>query len=77
MAPPRPRPERKPDPPPLRTNDARAIAVGTAAWVVLLLVLLVLHSTLQRHHTTWWYGVCGVGIALGLIGLWRVGGRRR
>jgi hypothetical protein len=66
--------DRKPDPPPRQTNDARAITVGLGLWVVLLVVLLVLHSTLQRHHTTWWYGVCGVGIGLGLLGLWRVGG---
>jgi hypothetical protein len=76
VAPPRPKPERKPDPPPLQTNDARAVAVGTALWAVLLVVLLVLHSTLERHHTTWWYGVCAVGIVLGLLGLWHVRGRR-
>lgn len=71
------KPERLPDPAPLQTNDVLAVAVGTGAWVVLLIVLLVLHSTLQRHHTTWWYGVCVAGIALGVAGLFVTVRRRR
>lgn len=63
------KPERLPDPEPLKTNDVLAIAVGTGAWVVLLVVLLFLHDTLQSHHTTWWYGVCAAGIGLGGAGL--------
>ena len=71
------KPERLPDPPPLQTNDVVAVAVGTALWGVLLIVLLFLHSTLERHHTTWWYGVCGAGIALGAAGLVVTVRRRR
>jgi heme A synthase len=71
------KPERKPDPPPLQTNDVRAVAVGIGLWVVLLIVLAFLHPTLQRHHTTWWYGVCVAGIVLGMLGLWQVSRRRR
>jgi hypothetical protein len=63
------KPERLPDPEPLETNDVVAIAVGTCAWLILLVVLLFLHDTLKRHHTTWWYGVCGAGIGLGVAGL--------
>jgi Protein of unknown function (DUF2530) len=61
--------DRRPDPEPLETNDVRAIAIGTGAWVVALIVLLFLRKTLEHHHTTWWYGVCITGIALGAVGL--------
>jgi hypothetical protein len=63
------KPERLPDPEPLETNDVLTVAIGTGAWVVLLVVLLFLHDTLKAHHTTWWYGVCAAGIALGVAGL--------
>jgi hypothetical protein len=71
------KPERLPDPPPLETNDVVAVAVGTGLWVVLLVVLLFLHRTLERHHTTWWYGVCAAGIALGAVGLLVTARRRK
>jgi peptidoglycan biosynthesis protein MviN/MurJ (putative lipid II flippase) len=71
------KPERLPDPEPLETNDVLAVAVGTAAWVIALVVLLLLHGTLERHHTTWWYWVCGIGIALGCAGLFVTSRRRR
>jgi hypothetical protein len=45
--------------------------------VVLLVVLLFLHGTLERHHTTWWYGVCAAGIALGAVGLLVTARRRK
>ncbi len=71
------KPARRPDPPPLETNDVLAVAVGTGAWVVALIVLLLLHSTLEAHHATWWYGVCVAGIGLGLAGTAFVARRRR
>jgi uncharacterized membrane protein YbhN (UPF0104 family) len=73
----RPLPPRQPDPPPLETNDVLAVGVGTALWVVLLVVLAFLHTTLHRHHATWWYGVCGVGIGFGALGLLVTSRRRR
>lgn len=54
-----------------------AVGVGTALWAVLLVVLAFFHDTLQRHHATWWYGVCGVGIGLGALGLLVTSRRRR
>ena len=54
--------ERKPDPPPLRTDDVRTVQVGTALWAVALIVFAVLRD---------WSAVatCGAGIALGFIGI--------
>ena len=70
------KPVRQPDPEPLETNDVLAVGVGTALWAVALVVLLALHRTLERHHTTWWYGVCVAGMVLGGMGLF-VTSRRR
>jgi len=59
----------RPDPPPLETDDAKVVAVGTAAWIVGLLVLLVLALTDAVDVPGWWLGMCGYGIALGLYGI--------
>ncbi|WP_283139011.1 DUF2530 domain-containing protein [Rhizohabitans arisaemae] len=63
---------RLPDPPPLKTNDVRAITVGIALWSVALLVLLA--ADLDHTHR-WWIWTCATGIALGFFGLLYV--RRR
>ncbi|MGK5550878.1 DUF2530 domain-containing protein [Actinomadura kijaniata] len=60
---------RRPDPPPLRTNDVRVAAVGTAAWAVALVVLLLVGLP---EGERWWLGVCGAGIVIGLFGVWYV-----
>lgn len=54
--------ERKPDPPPLRTDDVRTVQVGTVLWAVALIVFAALRE---------WSAVatCGAGIALGFIGI--------
>ncbi|MBO3748925.1 DUF2530 domain-containing protein [Streptosporangiaceae bacterium NEAU-GS5] len=62
--------ERKPDPEPIKTNDALAIWVGIGLWAVALIVLLIV-----RPAQTWWIWTCVAGIAGGLFGLWYV--RRR
>ena len=59
---------RRPDPEPLQTNDERVVALGTAAWAVALLVLLLLRLTDVTEVPTWWLGMCGYGIVLGLFG---------
>lgn len=64
-----------PDPPPLETDDARAVLVGTAAWALALVVLLVLRVTDVGAVRDWWLGMCGYGIALGLFGAWYIRGR--
>lgn len=62
--------ERRPDPPPLPTNDVRAVVVVTAAWVVALLALLPFASRLADDGRTWWFATCGFGIALGGVGIY-------
>ena len=59
----------RPDPPPLETDDVKLVAVGTLLWVVGLLVLLLLKVSDAAHVPTWWLGMCGYGIALGLFGV--------
>ncbi|MDQ1709880.1 MAG: hypothetical protein QOG49_1265 [Frankiaceae bacterium] len=61
-------PELRRDPPPLRTNDAKTVAVGTALWLVVLVGLAVGHDRVRRDER-WWYAACACGIALGLLGL--------
>ena len=62
-------PERRPDPPPLETDDVRTVAVGTAAWAVALVVLLVLRVTGATRVEGWWIAMCACGTVLGLLGV--------
>jgi hypothetical protein len=67
---------RRPDPPPLETDDVHVVAVGTGLWAVGLLVLVVLRLTGSTEVRDWWMVMCVVGIALGLGGV-RYSQRRR
>ena len=60
--------DRKPDPPPLETDDVRTVGVGTALWAVALVASLVLGES----EAAW---TCAAGLGLGGIGLTYV--RRR
>jgi hypothetical protein len=60
---------RRPDPPPLETDDVRAVAVGTAAWAAGLVVLGVLRLAGVDGVRGWWLVMCGWGIVLGLLGV--------
>ncbi|HWG93010.1 MAG TPA: DUF2530 domain-containing protein [Mycobacteriales bacterium] len=60
---------RRPDPPPLETDDVRTVAVGTAAWGAGLAVLAVLRLAGVDGVRDWWLVMCGCGIALGLVGV--------
>lgn len=60
---------RRPDPPPLETDDVRAVSVMTAAWAVALVVLLVLRLADLTRVETWWMVMCGYGLLLGLLGV--------
>lgn len=64
-----PRPARRPDPPPLESDDVRAVAAGTAAWAVGLVVLIVLRVTDAARVETWWLVMCGYGLLLGVVGV--------
>ncbi|MCW2613474.1 MAG: hypothetical protein JWN08_468 [Frankiales bacterium] len=58
-----------PDPAPLETDDVKVVLVGTAGWAVALVVLAVLRLADVGDVRTWWIGMCGYGIALGLFGV--------
>jgi hypothetical protein len=60
--------ERRPDPPPLETNDLAVISGGTALWAVALLVLLVVKWAGGDVHD-WWWQMCAAGALLGLYGV--------
>jgi hypothetical protein len=57
-----------PAPPPLEVDDWRLVGAGTAAWVVALVVLVVVDLS-GGSVPGWWLWMCGVGIALGLLGV--------
>jgi hypothetical protein len=59
----------RPDPPPLETDDVRAVAVGTAAWAVALVALVVLRLTGATRVEGWWIAACACGAGLGLLGV--------
>lgn len=64
------RPEdRRPDPPPLDTDDRRAVAVGIAVWLVLLVLSVALHDRLVAAGRGWWLSVCVAAVLLGVVGL--------
>ena len=59
---------RRPDPPPLETDDVRLVAFGTGAWGVALLVLAVARLAGADVHG-WWIVMCLCGAVLGLVGV--------
>ena len=71
-----PRRARRPDPPPLETNDSAVVLVGTSLWAGALLVLAVLELGDLARVRVWWVGMCAYGVVLGLWGLWFVRRRR-
>jgi len=66
---------RRPDPPPLATDDTKIVLLGTALWAAALVVLVVLRLADLGQVRDWWLGMCAYGIALGLFGVRHV--RRR
>ena len=66
--------ERKPDPEPVKVNAKRAILVGLCLWAVALLVLLFTPEGLPFEEPLT-LTTCGVGIVLGVWGLWHVRNR--
>ena len=72
------RPERRPTPPPMQTNEVAVAVAGTVAWAVALIVLAGFFlDDLRRHDATWWLWACGLGVALGLYGIRSALHRRR
>ncbi len=60
---------RRPDPPPLETDDVRTVTVGTLAWVAGLVALVALHLLDVTRVEGWWIAMCACGAALGLAGI--------
>lgn len=60
---------RRPDPPPLETDDVHVVAVGTGLWALGLAVLVALRVTGTAQVRDWWMVMCLVGIALGVVGI--------
>ena len=61
---------RRPDPPPLESNDVRTVLIGTTAWAIALVALLPFYDTLERDGRLWLLWMCGCGIALGGVGVY-------
>jgi len=59
---------RRPDPPPLETDDVRTVAVGTSLWAAGLVVLAVMKAAGTTRVETWWLVMCACGVVLGLVG---------
>jgi len=59
---------RRPDPPPLETDDVKIVAGGTAAWAIAFVVLLIARVAGAGVHT-WWIVMCACGAALGVVGV--------
>ncbi|HVE64271.1 MAG TPA: hypothetical protein VNB94_10790 [Mycobacteriales bacterium] len=68
---------RRPDPPPLETDDVRTVLIGTAAWVLTGLALLPFYGALDSADRLWWLWACGAGATLGLLGLYYCRRRER
>ena len=61
--------ERRPDPPPLATNDRMTVLVGIGLWLAALVVTLLAAGRLAEQGHTWWIWTTVTGAALGLVGL--------
>jgi FtsH-binding integral membrane protein len=61
--------DRRPDPPPLATDDRATVLVGIGLWLVALVVTLVLHARLADQGRAWWIWTAVTGVLLGLAGL--------
>ena len=61
--------QRRPDPEPLRTDDRKAVLVGTVVWLVTLAAAVVARDELVPSGRGWWIWTCAAGAILGLLGL--------
>ena len=61
--------ERRPDPLPARANARKAVAAGSAAWLVLLVLTILFRAELNDAGLGWWLWCAVIGLGLGLYGL--------
>jgi hypothetical protein len=64
--------DRRPDPPPIRTNDLAVGLAGTGIWAVLLVAAVLAHGWLTDSGRGWWMWTALAGIVIGLWGTWYV-----
>jgi hypothetical protein len=69
--------ERRPDPPPLPTNDRATVLAGTGVWAVLWVAALLLYGPLADAGRGWWIWTPPAGVALGVLGLWYLARREQ
>ncbi len=69
--------DRRPDPPPLPTDDRRVVLAGTVVWAVLGVLALVFRGQLEADGRGWWVWTPLVGVLLGLYGLRYISRRGR
>jgi len=69
--------DRRPDPPPYRTNEYAPVIVGTSMWAIAFIVLLTQHHAMAARGQGWWLWVALVGFCLGLWGLFMLSVRHR
>ena len=67
--------DRRPDPPPLPTNDRATVLAGMAVWAVLGVAALLLHGRLADSGRGWWVWTPPVALVLGTLGLFYLRGR--
>lgn len=63
--------KRNPDPEPMKVNLKVVLLIGIGLWLAALFLLL-LNPGLAGANFSFWLSTCGVGIALGFIGLFIV-----
>ena len=61
--------ERRPDPPPLKTDDRAAVVTGLALWVIATVLAIVFSAQLSASGLGWIVPTTVVGVALGIVGL--------
>lgn len=59
----------------MRAHSTAVALAGLACWVAAGVILAVLHTTIARHHETWWYETVAVGVVLGVYGVFATRGR--
>ena len=64
--------ERKSHPEPVEVNAKKVVLIGTLIWVLIFFLLLAFYQTLADAGLQWWLHTAGVGIALGLLGLFMI-----
>jgi hypothetical protein len=67
--------DRRPDPAPADATGRRAVAVGTVAWAAATAAVLAFPAATGADGDPAVIATCGVGVAVGLIGLVYTGRR--